>query len=323
MPHALVCDCGARFELDDLLVGQEIRCPECGNPVRAPAQAPQVRTSLWAITALAVSLIGAFTFVGGLVAALIGLYALVVLRQHKGQLAGKGYAITAILIGLIGSAATGAVMARPDLLPVATWVRQLSLGGQIDTTGALEVVSRGGDVLLTRPSRDWGRAARDRTDDPAVGDIQQKCDLLLVNIRRYAYVDVIRNTTSTHRLDDFEQTLREEINPHRGPIIGDDTGAFGRGGGGAEGLFPLDFRQFAPGQTARARFDVEGYKGKEWLVHQQRGGKKWVFLIRVYRRSTPRPGDPFFIVRAYTPLSRLAANEEEMTRILDSIRIPE
>src|SRR6185312_9538440 len=143
--------------------GLDVPCPECGEPVKA-AGTPKPRLSLWAIAALALAIVGGLTPAGGL---------------------------AAVFIGLGGALLTGVLVMRPDVLPVAGWLRQRARAAQIDTTGALEVQSRGGEVTLTRPSTDWGRARKDRTDDAVLGELQTSADLLLVNPRRNAYAEVI------------------------------------------------------------------------------------------------------------------------------------
>jgi hypothetical protein len=322
MPLTLICDCGARFDIDDSLSGKEVPCPECGELVHAPSQVSQARTSLWALVAVVLALTGALTFVGGIAAVLVGAYALTVIRRRPEQLAGSGFALSAIALGVVGSLVAVGLFFRPDVLPASVWVRQRALGGQVDSTGALEMISRGGDVMITRPSRDWGRARRDRTDDPVVGDIQQKADLLLVNVKRHAFVEVIRHPGIT--LDQYEKELEQELNPFRPPLLGDENApGFGPGraawvGGGPPetGSFRLSVKR-----TDRNLAPVDGHNVREWEVRQTRGGQKWVFLIRAYRKSLPRANDPTFIVRAYTPLSRFKANEEELIRLLDTVRI--
>src|SRR5262249_12074077 len=156
--------------------------------------------------------------------------------------------------------------------------------GQVDTSGALQMSSSSGDIIIERPSREWGRARKDHTDDPVVGELQQKLDLLLVNVRRHAYVDVIRDTANgSQALANYAQVLRETLNPPRTPLLGDEdqprTTAFG-GPPSDSGPFPLRF--ITDPKTLEA---VEGYEGREWKITQTRGGQTWVFIIRAYKKE--------------------------------------
>src|SRR4051812_13283476 len=50
MALSLTCACGARFEVEDTLAGQEVSCPECQQPLKAPAlQRVPLRTSGFAL----------------------------------------------------------------------------------------------------------------------------------------------------------------------------------------------------------------------------------------------------------------------------------
>jgi hypothetical protein len=263
------------------------------------------------------ALTGAFTLVGTLAAIFVGLYALAVIRRHPGQLTGSRLALGGIAAGVLLTLATLAALARPDVLPLGGWLRQRSLAGQVDTTGTLQMTTRSGMVLIDRPSDEWGRARNDRTDDPAVGSIQQKLDLLLVNVHRHAYVDVIRDTTNNNKKmwHEYEEVVCEGINPVLPPLLRDeDSRRWDQTS--AKGVFRPDLLA-----GSRTLEDVGSYNVSEWQFRQRRG-KTWWFLIRVFKKAKPVRGDPVFIIRAYTPRARQKDNEEELRRILDSVRIP-
>src|SRR5579872_4982561 len=100
MALSLTCDCGARFEVEDTLAGQEVSCPECQQPLKAPAlQALPVQTSALAIASAVLALAGAFTVVGTLAAVGLGIAALVSIARHRDRLAGSGLALFGILAG--------------------------------------------------------------------------------------------------------------------------------------------------------------------------------------------------------------------------------
>jgi hypothetical protein len=320
MSLALTCDCGARFDADDLLAGKEVPCPECRQPVQAPARARTTpQTTGWALASVVLALLGAFTLLGTLLAILAGLWALVVIRRQPERFSGAGLAVGGIACGAVFSLLTLALLARPDLLPLAGWFRQRSLAGQIDTTGTLEMITRSNDLLIDRPSHDWGRARNDHTDDPVVGELQQKLDLLLVNVRRHAYVDVIRDTTNNNRsLKDYGDVLSDTLNPPRTALLGRDESSRRW----AKGLPEETTGPFPPIRKKQQNLaPVDGHDVVEWQFEQARGGQTWWFIIRAYKGS--KAGTPIYVVRAYTLKRQKDANEEELREILDSVRIPQ
>jgi hypothetical protein len=325
MPVALTCDCGARFDVDELLAGKEVPCPECATPVQAPLRAAPPRTSLWALASLVLALTGAFTLVGTLAAVLVGLWALAVIGRDPQRLKGKGLARAGVGLGLVFTALTLAVLFRPALLPAGTWVRQRGMAGQVDATGSLQMVSRSGDVLIERPSRGWGRARNDHTDDPAVGEIQLKRDLLLVNVARRAYVDVYRDTAANVKLDDYSGVLLRDLNPPRVPLLGEEDDSRFRRRNWQQPDPDTEQGPFPPLVVGSRSSEepVDGHDWREWTVQQQRGGLKWTFVIRAYKKR-PGPGvSPIHVIRAYTPSSRFEQNQEELMRLVDSARIPQ
>src|SRR5262245_56904634 len=132
MPLSITCDCGARFDVDDLLAGQEVPCPECTEPVKVTGQAAAPRTSLWALAALVIALVGGLTPLGGPVAILVGLVALLVILRRRKQLTGQWIALTAIGLGVFCTALTAALFFKPEALPVGNWLRERALAGQFD-----------------------------------------------------------------------------------------------------------------------------------------------------------------------------------------------
>src|SRR5260370_41905597 len=124
MPVALTCDCGARFDVDELLAGKEVPCPECATPVQAPLKPVPPRTSLWALASLVLALTGAFTLVGTVAAVVVGLWALAVIRRDSPRLRGKGLATAGIITGLVLTAVNRAALLRPALPPAGGWARQ-------------------------------------------------------------------------------------------------------------------------------------------------------------------------------------------------------
>src|ERR1700691_516058 len=99
MPLSLICACGARIELEDALAGQEVACPECQQPLKAPAgtaQSQPIRTSGFALPSLVLAVTGAFTVVGTLAAIGLGFVAVAMILRQRDRLAGLGYAVAGI-----------------------------------------------------------------------------------------------------------------------------------------------------------------------------------------------------------------------------------
>ncbi len=183
MPIALTCDCGVRFELDDNLAGTGVLCPECLQPLEAPRgalSAGQPRTSSLALASIVLALIGAFTVAGTILAMFLGCTALLRIRASRGRLVGGGLAVAGIVAGFGFTGLTLLLLCWPAG-PIDQWIRQRTMAIQVDTSGALEVLSRDNNVVLRRPSSEWGRVPGERSDDPAVGELQKNRELLLAN----------------------------------------------------------------------------------------------------------------------------------------------
>jgi hypothetical protein len=336
MPLALTCECGARFDVDDVLAGQEVPCPECTAMIKASDQAVTPRTSLWALAALTIALLGAFTPGGGLLAVFVGLIALLVVWRKRKQLTGQTVALTAIGIGFFCAVLTAVLFLKPDALPVGAWVRARALAGQLEDPKDLKVASRTGDVTLERPSHDWAIVKRGKSNDPTITELQQKSDLLLFNRKRNAYVEVIRDTANPGvKLQEYkEQRLRIDLNPYVPRFLGNDDAGWG-GGGGPGGAAPdVGPAAFEP------KFDDEGHQineprnghlGREWRATVKRGGQTWRFLIRAYRKpgnnvagAPKQPDGPIYVIRAYAPVSKFnPATEKQLVALLDTATLPE
>src|SRR5260370_353488 len=86
MSLSLSCPCGARFEVEESLARQTVSCPECQQPVQAPAVTRRpLRTSGWAVTGVVTGLVLAFTGIGTILAILFGILALVSISRNPGQ----------------------------------------------------------------------------------------------------------------------------------------------------------------------------------------------------------------------------------------------
>jgi hypothetical protein len=313
MPIALTCDCGARFDLDESLAGQKVSCPECQQPleVRPAGATGPPRTSLLALASVVLALFGAFTVVGTAAAAALGVVALAQVRRRRGRLTGAGLALTGIVGGLLLTALTVALLLS-DLVDVDGWVRERTMAGQVSTGGALEVLTRDGNVVVRRPSPEWGRVAGDRSDDPAVAELQKKRELLLANVRKHAFLDV----AATGNFRDWsacEVQIHNDLLAVQKPLLGDDTDepvAVGAvtGRGNPKDLDPID-----------------GWDVREWTFTVRLGtGPTWRFLVRACQKAKGEDGNaaPAYIIRGYAPARRFAAVEDDLKSAMQSVRLP-
>jgi hypothetical protein len=313
MPIALTCDCGARFELDGALAGRTVHCPECLQRLEAPLLAPAnaaVRTSLLALASIVLALAGAFTLVGSTLAILLGAAALVHVHGNRGRLAGGGLACCGIVFGLLSISVT-LLLLSGNMVPIAAWMRQRTTAATVDTSGAVDVITRDGNVILRRPSQAWGRVQGDRSDDPAVGDFQQKRELLLANIPRHAFIDVAR-MSGLVELTEMTAPLTKDLQPHRPPLLGGDDDNLRE-----PGLRPLRFNE------GPHKIDpMNGWDGRECVVDLPRGGQTWRILVRVYKKADPASRETAYLFRAYAPKRHFDAVKRELEEALNSVQLP-
>jgi hypothetical protein len=302
--------------VDASLAGQEVSCPECQHPLKIPARSrgsgSGAKTSYWALASAALALLGAFTILGSAVAVLLGVVALVLILRDRERSAGLGLALFGIIAGTLCTVLTLVALARVDFSGLNRWVRQRSLAGKIDLSGPLEIVTN--DFVLVRPSEQWGRVKRNTSDDPEVGVLQERLDLLLANLDLRAFVDVSRDPNDTH-LDRVQ------------------------------GRQPLDLARTQSGEAGDGEFDFEMGRprlvvqvaslhrrdlpqrnkvlGREQLLEARRGRQLWRFLVRTYQRAddVEKTQDSVFIVRAYAPAPQFNAHEAELRACLDSFRL--
>ncbi len=226
----LTCACGTRFEVDDTLAGQEVLCPECQQPLRAPArQRPPQVTSGWALASVVLALVGAFTVLGTVVAVLLGLIALAQIARHRERLTGAGFAVLGIGLGVLFTGLTLFALSSSDLFGLEGLVRERTLAQQVDTSGPMEIVRGAKGFAITRPSEKWGQVSGNQSDDPAVSPLQRDRDLLLLQAARYAFLDVRTRPRGHFRtLDQCQDDILAEFEaPHRPPSpFGEDDEDF-------------------------------------------------------------------------------------------------
>jgi hypothetical protein len=306
----LTCDCGARFEADDSLAGQEVACPECQQPVKVPARekvAP--RTSAYALASLVVALVGAFT-PATLVAVVLGIAGLVSITRHRDRLTGAGFAVAGIVLGMIFGGLTLFAFSTGELFGLGGWMRERSLAGQIDTDGPLEVEAADKGFMITRPTVKWGQVRDGQLEDPALAPLQKDLDLLLVQPSRYACLDVRKlGDAGGPGLESYrEQVLREfqaQPHPRRGPFAPDDEDG------------PVLPRHVSVRESKRLP-DANGMQGWELNLDVQTVGQHWRYLVRIHRRGE---AGPVYMVRGYCKRQQWPRMEDELVRGVDSFRI--
>jgi hypothetical protein len=306
MTLLLTCDCGARFEVEDTLAGETVNCPECHQTLQAPVlQRVPRRTSMLAVLSFVLALVGAFTVVGSALAILLGLSALVVVFIRRDRLAGFGFAVAGILLGAIGIPLTLFALANSAWFGLGPWVRVHQMGAQLQTGGSLEVRRSASGFSINRPSTNWGLVQGQQLDDPGVAPLQQDCDLLLAEPRLFAFVDVRIDKTAKKKdllfvVEDVWEQLhdRPPVNPWGGytdPNYRPKVIFLGESG-------------------PRRQVPLPDGEMLETTGAFQCGGKRWTFLVRLYRW----PGGPVFIVRGYAPTKLFAQARPELIQVMDT-----
>lgn len=312
MSTVLTCDCGARFEVEAVLAGQQVTCPDCHQPLSAVArEKPPLRLSWVALFSLALAIVGGLTLVGGIAACVLAGVALFHIRRQPDRLTGATYAYTAMGVGLLLALVSLGVVLPRGRLPVGAWIRQRALAGQLETDGAVDVATRDATCVVKRTS-DWVRLKSGTSGDPAIDDLQQKRDAVLINFRLHAYADLLQESSAKRTLlREYQDAIAADLQPTNRPMIGD-----------------TDDMPRAP--TATLYFRKEGaieprddHEGHEWVVDLERGGQTWRFLIRVYRQRPMKETQrsTYYVLRVYAPRGTFVAREAELRELLDTVRL--
>ncbi len=318
MALSLICACGARFEVEDTLAGQDVACPECQQTLKAPAlHGPSRRTSDLALASDVLALIGAFTVIGTIAAVVLGTLGLIRIRRNSDRVAGAGFAIFGIAAGTLFTTLTLLALSSGELFGLGAKFRRNMLGDRVDTSGELTHEDAAAGFRITRPSREWGVSDVDRLEDPIVRLMQgeqlgRKLDVLFVQTQRPVYVDVRSEPRLVGNIDGIlDETVRElssagpqadPINPRRRPA---DDGN------------PIRITNVVPGASSKrleAGGNVEALE-KEVTVYC--AGQQWKMLVRVYHTD----GNKMFVVRAYGQRRHFEHGEADVRKLLDSFTI--
>ena len=322
MPLSLICACGARIELEDALAGQEVACPECQQPLKAPAapQAPAVRTSAFALASLVLALVGAFTLVGTLAAVVCGLIGVATILRDRERLAGLGYAFAGIALGFLFTALTAFALFGPETFAVPGWMREKSMAEALDYTGPLEVAGKG--WTITRPGETWGVAHGGPVNDPVADIFLNKAqpDVVLVQVRRHGFVDVRQESSDPKQsMEQYQAQLKAEYEADQDALFGGPTNPNAKGKD--EGIMRVTNGVVRKTRTLPAA--APGYDGREMEMDVQAGGQRWTLVLRFYRNNSRNDKDAgrVYVLRAYSPARWAKENRAEFDKALDSFRL--
>ena len=217
MPLSLICDCGARFEVEDALAGQTVSCPECQQPLKAPAaQRPTLRTSGFALASFLLAMVGALTVVGTIAAVVLGAVAVVAILRNRERVAGLGFASCGIVLGLVFTTLSLWMLTTGELFGLPSSMRSFQMADQLepaDPKAPLAIKQNG--FSLTRPSFRWVKAKKEFQYLPIDPLLRKDAVLLLVQPDLNAFVDVQVETGG--RIASFEDTLISQLRPPSGP----------------------------------------------------------------------------------------------------------
>jgi hypothetical protein len=315
MALSLICACGARFEVEDTLAGQEVSCPECQQSLKAPAlRQPSLRTSDLALASAVLALVGAFTILGTVVAVILGSLALVRISRNRERITGAGFAIFGIAGGTVFTLLMFLALSRTELFGLGGTKRRIMLADRVDTSGELTYKDDNG-WSITRPSRDWGVSTVDTLNDPFVsalqgqGQNQRQVRLLLVATHRILYVDVRSEDRPVAVVDAIlgeavsVVTPDKKVDPDEPRRLRDN-----------DALFRIV--EVKPADSAKRLDAPEGVEAREKEVSVRFTAQRWKMLVRAYYN-----GSRLYVVRAYGPERHMKHGEADVRRLLDSFTI--
>ena len=153
MAILVTCACGKQFQTGDEYAGRRARCPDCGRELIIPSPGPtsdvplepkqatddefagpgpyETKTSGKAITSLVLGLLSFIcTIFTGIPAIIFGVLGLGDINRSKGQVQGKGLAITGIVLGGISCTIVPILILIALLLPAVQAAREAARRAQ-------------------------------------------------------------------------------------------------------------------------------------------------------------------------------------------------
>ncbi len=301
MSLSLTCDCGARFEVEDTLAGQTVACPECQAPIKAPVgQRPPLRTSTFALASTICALVGAFTVIGTLAAVVLGIVALVGIVRQRDRLAGLGFAAFGIVAGILFTGVTVFAFTKAEVFGMSNWARAQSLQPLVDETAQAQALVTRPAFAITRPSETW-EVLTGLPGDPLVRALDDKSDLVMVDMRNYAFIDVKVDVAQPGQdLLGYQMKMVSDLNPHHNPWEPpDDDEVIAK-------AVVSSSEEVAPSTKT-------GFKERKCTMSVGSGRQSWTVLVRLYHK-----GNKVYVVRCYGPKNQVKRVEADFDKALGS-----
>lgn len=297
MSLALRCRCSVEFEVEDTYAGQTVSCPGCGEALRAPRLAGgMVRTSGYALASVILALVGAFTVVGTLLAVVFGVVGLIQVARHPNRMAGAGFALFGVFLGLVLSAMTIFALVQGE---VFEQMRDNVVGSDIDRGGPLEIVREREGYAITRPSRRWGVATGDLVEQLESGD-----DLVLAQPGKDAYIQVVVEAAGRQTLAEFREAYLDRFRK--------------KGANKARNLDELmEYTEFQLRESKTLPAEA-GLKVVEVVFDVKFLGQKMMYRVRFIQRDRE---EKVYTLVAWAHRRRLTRMDDEVIQTFDSFRL--
>lgn len=306
MALSLSCSCGAQFEVEETVAGQTVSCPECQQPVQAPAGRPQpVRTSGLALASTVLALVLAFTGFGTVLAVFLGFLALVVIARSRGRVTGVGYAVFGIIWGLVFTGLFAFAVYRGEVFGMGDGLRERLMGGQVDRSGPMEIRRPDKGFAITRPTAKWGVARQ-----KLINDLDATSDIVIADVGKDAWIDI---HTQPYPAWQSLDTLRNEMVRNF------------RNGGGGEDLNPFDPKPRVKPRLSNVEIreskpiaPLNGAERAEIVLDGTVEANRITFVIHLIHSK--QMGGRLYIVEGLAPKRRFARVEDELRKGLESFR---
>jgi hypothetical protein len=261
-----------------------------------------MHTSGLAVTSLVLALIGAFTLLGTMAAAVLGAVALRAIRRERDRLGGERFAWAAIILGVALTAISLFAYTKVELFGVDELLHESQWAGKLDYDAPLEISRPSDGYRIKRPSKEWG-IVRNRPAE-FVDAFHTPQGLVLVKVRESALIAcvplrIIGNPTLT---ECRKQALEEFADL--------DLSSPGRKRSG------LRAKVVPTGEVKELPHgDTEGF---EIVVEKSVRGQTKKYLLRVVRR----PDDDYmYLVAGGVRADRFAGLEPEFREALGSFQV--
>jgi len=294
------CTCGARFEVEESLVGQTISCPECLRPVRVPLRAKRpIRTSGFALASVMLSVMLTFTVVGTALAIILGVIGLVSIARHRDRVTGAGYAIFGIIWGLIFTCVTLLALSRGEIFGT-DWIRQQVMAGEVDYSGPLEFTAKDDGFAISRPSARWGVARK-----PLLERLDPSGRVMLVNVLKDTFLSVSIGRNGATSMAQLRKELIKTFNESPPDQF------FGKGPNNPRR------RHYKERETHQLPA-LDGAEVEEIILDGREMGQALTYSVRIIKDDR---NQRVFQISAWTQSRRFADVQPEIQKAMDSFRM--